>query len=155
MKHRVCIMLMLTLCVFLCACVNDNKGMESYVGNTYTGTSPWNEPVSITVKKYDEEKNTINLEYKERIDSEHSLCLNWEGLMIGTNSVAMDYAGSREDDSYGVEYKYELSIKFKNQTMELTYLDGQKTELGTEGGKEFHQVSELSEKEKTVILEQN
>lgn len=152
MKHWFGILLMLTLCVFLCTCVNDNNGMESYVGNTYTGTSPWNEKVSITVKKYDEEKNTIDLEYKESIDSEHSLCLNWEGAMLGTNSVAMACAGSREDDSYGIEYKYELSIKFKNQTMELTYLDGQKTELGAEGGKEFHQVSELSEKEKTIIL---
>lgn len=155
MKQRIGILLMLTLCVFLCACVNDNKGMESYVGTTYTGISPWNEPVSITVKKYDEGKNTIDLEYKERIDSERSLCLNWEGLMLGTNSVAMACAGSREDDSCVVEYKYEFSIKFKNRTMELTYLDGQKTELGTEGGGEFHQVSELSEKEKTVILEQN
>ncbi len=154
MKHRVGIMLMLTLGVFLCACVNDNNnGMESYVGNTYTGTSPWNEKVSITVKQYDEEKNTIDLEYKESIDSEHRLCLNWEGAMLGNNSVAMACAGSREDDSYSVDYKYELSIEFKNQTIQLTYLDGQKAELGTEGGGVFHQVSELSEEEKTVILE--
>ncbi|MCQ2566894.1 MAG: hypothetical protein MJ127_00610 [Mogibacterium sp.] len=155
MKQRIGILLMLTLCVFLCACVNDNKGMESYVGNTYTGISPWNEPVSITVKKYDEEKNTIDLKYKENIESEHSLCLNWSGAMIGNNSVALACAGSREDDSCVVEYKYEFSIVFKDQAIQLTYLDGQKTELGTEGGGVFHQVSELSEKEKTVILEQN
>ncbi|MBQ0018502.1 MAG: hypothetical protein KBS63_04710 [Clostridiales bacterium] len=154
MKKWISLIIIFLMCASMSACVTDkNDNMDAYAGNTYVGTSPWGEEVSVAVKNYDAEEETIDLIYTENIDSEHTLKIDWSGLMVGKNSVAIGCAGSREEDGYGVEYKYDLNMEFKNQTITLTYLDGQKTELSSEGGSGFHQVGALSEEEKTILLE--
>lgn len=130
----------------------DEDDVWNYVLNTYSGTSPWGEEITITVDGYNEEQQTIDWTYKENVDSEHKIWASFNESELVDNVADFTIEGSNEDENYPLEYHIEGFLDFTGGDIILTFISGQKTELNEEGGSGFQHIDALEEDAKNVIL---
>lgn len=151
MKKLILVLFAAILCFSLCACNGaDKDDISAYVGKTYIGTTPWGDDLSVTVKSYDDP--TMDVAVEETISPEFVACSEYGGGMVKDNVLILQHAGELEEDGSVVTYEYSKKLEFRDDTIVLTYIDGQATEKNPEGDSGFHQVGALSEDEKTVVL---
>ena len=135
----------------LCACsAGKASGPASYVGNTYEGKSPWGENLSITVQKYD--AGNLEIAYEEVYDPDGTVKCTVNVPMKDDTTGEFILKGSQTDDGVVLEYDYSMRLEFKDNAVEVTFLDGQKTDYVPEGGSGFHAAGALEGSQKTVTL---
>lgn len=148
MKKIICLALACILCFGMCACADKTSSVvNSYVGNTYAGVDPWGEKVSITVDKVEGSK--VDLTYNENIDADRIITCACAADIESDDSVQVDVKGTQDN----VDYEYILALEFKDNTIVMTYFDGQKTEKLEDGDSGFHMVGALADDARTVVLE--
>lgn len=152
MKKLIVFILAAVLCLGLCSCGKDNKsGIEQYVGNTYVGTTPWGDDLSITVNSYEEPSVTVTI--VEKITPDFTATGEYGGELEDGNAIIVNQQGESVEDGHGVEYKYTEKLEFKDGTIAVTYVEGQATTKSPDGDSGFHHAGALTDENNTVVLE--
>lgn len=151
MKKLILVLFSAIVCFGFCACSSaTNDDISSYVGKTYLGMTPWGDEMSISLKSYDQPDSIVTVE--ETISPQYVAKSECSGHINDENTMILTHGGEFEEDGYHAKYDYSKKIEFKDDTIVITYIDGQATEMNSEGDSGFHQVDALSDDEKTVVL---
>ena len=152
MKKLIVFILAAVLCLGFCSCGKDNtSGMDQYVGNTYVGTAPWENALSIAVNSCD--GSTVTVYIEEELDGEHVATGEYSGELDEDNTVTIQHNYESVEDGHGVKINYTKQLAFKDGTIAVTYLDGQVTTVSPLGDSGAHHAGALTDENNTVVLE--
>lgn len=151
MKKQLMVACVLILCIaiFIVILSCGNK-MNSYIGNTYEGATPWGNELAISVNGCD--GSSVRFELEEGLSSNFKVKNEYEGSIINDNTLILHNSGEITENNESIQYEYSRKLKFVNGEIAVTYIDG-KSVCKSAGGKSVvHQVDALSENRKTIIL---
>lgn len=151
MKKTLSLGIFLIICiVFSVHIISRGNSISSYVGKTYEGVTPWGAELNITVNSYDGSAAGITLE--EIMLSKQKTMGIYEGPIINNNVLILHNSGEITENSEIAQYEYSRKIEFVDDTIIVTYIDGQVICELSDGQRETHRVETLSNDEKTVVL---
>ena len=151
MKKQLVVACVLILCIAIIIVILlcGNK-MNSYIGNTYVGVTPWGNELSVSVNGYD--GSSFRFELKEGLSSNFEVKNEYEESLINENTLILHNSGEITENNESIRYEYSRKLKFVNGEIAVTYIDG-KSVYESDGGKRIvHQVDALSKNRKTIIL---